>query len=234
MIFQTKSIYGVLAACVLSACGGTTIQNPPVILPGIDPGNTPGGGASPLPTSFASAAEVQEDRDFINGGFNLDETAALAGVRNGNATYHGTWATGLAVGGQPEITSLIGDIRMEIDVGGGTYPVSGAITNLNTVDGNTGLEQLTGSLTIDGEIGGFSKEFSETGFDGTVTGFFGGDAARSVTIDATVTGEMRNRSGFGNNGSTVTGRTSGSAEFADGIGGIDITTGQFRADRNNN
>ncbi|SEW40527.1 hypothetical protein SAMN04488515_2717 [Cognatiyoonia koreensis] len=228
MFKYSNHIFGALGVTLLVACGGTSIEKPP----GDKPGDKDG--PEPNPTTFSSAAEVQEQRNFINGGFRLDETGPIAGVRNGAATYQGHWATGLTVNGEPDINAMFGDVRMVIDVGGGKYPVSGTITNFNTVNGNEGLEALDGSLAISGQIGGLDKEFEGTTFDGTLTGFFGGDSARSVEIDADVTGEMRNRSGFGNNGSTVTGRTTGDASFVTGGGGIDITTGQFRADRDNN
>lgn len=221
MITTVKTIGGLCAIALLTACGGTSggmIDEPPV--------------NDAQPTTFTSRAEVQSQRDFINAGFGLDETGPIAGVRNGTATYEGRWATGFIVDGEPEIDAIFGDVTMQIDVGGGSYAVDGTISDLNTVSGNQGLEALDGTLDIDGSIGGLSKDFNGTTFEGDVSGYFGGDNERTLTIDANVSGGMRNRNGFGNNGSTVTGRTSGTASFDDG-GGVDITTGQFRADRNN-
>lgn len=227
MTFQFKTIALCTSLCTLMACGGTTIGDDPIIddpiidEPIIQPDD---------PT--VSLNQVVAQRNFISDGFGLNETGPIAGVDNGLATYRGQWVSGLTVSGDDEIDGLIGDVNMSINVGGGSYEVGGRIEDLNTLDGNTPLESLEGTLTIDGSIGGFSKEFnSGSGFAGSVSGLFGGDAERTLTVDANMTGGMRDTSGFGNNGSVVVGNTTGTARFVDNQSFVDITTGTFRADR---
>lgn len=218
MTFQLKSILAFGSIAAMAACGGA----------GIDPIEGPSG----LPSTLGTEADVQADRDFINEGLGFRENDNFFGPRNGDAVYTGKWVTGMTVAAQPEVDALFGDVRMEIDIGGGNNPVTGQVTNLNTAEGNRGIEQLQGALNISGNIGGINRRFdSGASFEGDVSGFFGGDETTNVSIDADISGGWRDSVIGGDPGNVVAGRTTGTASADAGFGDVDITNGQFRADR---
>lgn len=219
MTLDLKKLIALGGIVALSACGGAGTD------PITDPDEVFGN-----PSNVGSATSVQDARDYVSDGFQFAENDNLLGPRNGNATYRGTWITGLIIEAQPEVDALIGEVDMKIDIGGGNNPVTGQITDLNTLDGNRGVELLDGTLDISGNIGGINRRFdSGASFEGDLTGFFGGTEELELTIDANVNGGWRD-SGR-EPGDLVVGTTTGSASGASALGNVDITNGTYRADR---
>jgi len=225
----TTTGLGLIAVLGLSACGGSSMS--PTTGPGAGPGTGPGGNPA-LEPNVGDATEVQAIRDSINEGLGFRENDNLFGPRNGDAVYSGQWITGLEIENQPEVNALVGEVRMLVDIGGGRNPVSGEISNLNTLQNNRAIELLTGDLDISGNIGGINRRFdSGAEFLGTVSGYFGGDTLENLQIDADVSGGWRDSIVGGDPGNVIAGRTTGTANGTPGLGLVDITNGQFRADR---
>lgn len=171
-----KSIALFSALGALAACGG-----------GGDGGGEPPVVDTPTPPNI-DAGDVSSARSFISGVNNRRDTPALSILPTGTATYSGEMVTGLTINGEDSVDGLIGDVSLTAELFGAGDDVTGTITNLHTLDGNTPVERLSGQLTISGELDDGTKQMTST-INGQLNGVVG-DGERG---DLNVAGSMNGR-----------------------------------------
>ncbi|MEJ6397139.1 hypothetical protein [Yoonia sp. 208BN28-4] len=228
MTIQLKTIIFGASISLITACGGTTIDD--------DMGTEPPEQIRPTPpiSTLGTPGQVQALRNEVSDGFGLARNSNFFGPKNGNVTYEGTWITGMTVEGSSDINTMIGDMTMRVDIGGDNNPVTGRVTGLNTANGNAGLESLNGALTISGNIDGTDRRFDAGTMTGNLSGYFGGDQRRTVSTTANISSTSGWRDSVaGARGDVIVGTTTGRVVETDNLANIDITTGAFRVDAQN-
>lgn len=161
----------------LAACGG---------------GGGDGGGQPPVvdtpTTPSITSGNVASARSFITSVSARRDTPNLSILPGGTATYTGEMVTGLTINGEDSVDGLIGDVRLTAELFAAGDDVNGTITNLHTLDGNTPIEQLSGQLTITGELDDGTKQMTST-----ISGQLNGVVGDGVRGDMTIAGTMNGR-----------------------------------------
>ncbi len=166
---------GTLAAC--GGAGGDGGGKPPVVdeptAPSITSGNVTGA------RSFISG--VSSRRDTPEGSFLPFFSTA---------TYTGEMVTGLTINGEDSVDGLIGDVSITAELLGAGDDVTGTITNLHTLDGNTPVERLTGQLAISGDLDDDTKLMTST-ISGQLNGVVGDGVRGNMNIAGTMNGRTQ-------------------------------------------
>ncbi len=173
MTHTLKSISLLATLGTLAACGGAgTVE------PGVD---------EPTPPTITSS-NVASARSFITGVNNRRDTPTTSILPGGTATYTGEMVTGLTINGEDSVDGLIGDVSLTAQLFLAGDDVTGTITNLHTLDGNTPVERLSGQLTISGELDDGTKQMTST-----ISGQLNGVVGDGVRGDMNIAGTMNGR-----------------------------------------
>jgi len=179
--YVSMAVAGLMVAG-LAACGGGSTGG----------GNGGGGGTiieepdEPTPPSI-SASTVANARSFIGAVSARRDTPALSILPGGTATYTGEMTTGLTVNGEPSVNGLIGDVSMTAQLFGAGDQVTGRISNVHTLAGNTPVERLGGSLNINGTLQDGSKVMSSR-VTGQLSGVLGDGERGAIDVTGNMTG----------------------------------------------
>lgn len=178
MTHFTKSISLLAAFTALSACGGG------------------GGGGEdgpvldePTPPSIDSG-DVLAAESFIAGVNSRRDTPTISFLPIGTATYTGEMVTGLNISGDDTVDGLIGEVRLTAQLLGAGDSVTGTVSNVHTLDGNTPVELLGGQLTINGDLDDGTKRMTST-LSGQLSGVVGDGERGALNVSGTMNGRTQ-------------------------------------------
>lgn len=166
---------GCAAFLGLAACGGA--------------GGEDGGPVfdEPTPPSI-STTTVANARSFISSVNARRDTPSLSILPSGTATYAGEAVTNLSVDGESSVNGLIGDVQLSVQLLGAGDSVTGIISNLHTLNGDTPIERLSGQLNVSGTLDDGTKQMTSN-VSGQLNGVLG-DGERG---DLNFSGSMNGR-----------------------------------------
>ena len=163
-----------LMGATLSACGGAGSG---------DPTDDPVRPTNPT----ISAADVRSAYSLIDSIRARRSTPGTTILPTGTASYSGKALTDLTIDGYDDVDGLVGDIQLTADLFLSGDDVSGTITNIHTLDGQTPIERLGGTLTISGSLNDGDKRMNAA-LSGELDGVLGGDERGTVTVTGSMSG----------------------------------------------
>jgi hypothetical protein len=188
MLLRPIEFISVCSLCVLTACGGTTIVEKPMVDPDDDdPKELP----LPLATDpTISSGNVSTANSLINEVNARRDQPTSSILPSGTATYQGNMVTGANFTGVDDVDGLYADVSITAALFAAGDAVSGQITNIHTLDGNTPQERLDGSLAITGTLDDGTKVMTAT-TSGTLTGVLGLDTRGDLEITGDMSGRVQ-------------------------------------------
>lgn len=164
-----RAALATLLVASVSACGGSgggdTMIDDPVV------------GTSPI----ISAADVRAASDLIDDIDGRRNTPTTSVLPTGTAKFTGQAVGGLEVFGYNGVDGLIGDVELTADLLFAGDDVEGTISNIHTLNGETPVERLGGTLNISGDLDDGTKRMTAT-LSGDLDGVFGGDERGTVSL----------------------------------------------------
>jgi hypothetical protein len=178
----TKLILSAATAATLGACGGTTIGD-------TDVDTEPDAFLDPV-TKTSTVNAFSSSYNFYSG---RRATPDLAVLPIGTANYSGQFKTGLSVQGDNSVNGLHGNMNIRAELLGAGDRVTGTLSNIHTLNGNTPVELLSGTLNLGGTLDDGTKSVRAT-ISGNLTGHMGNDEETgALNVLGRISGHTRDR-----------------------------------------